>query len=114
MSLEKHEVKSICPIGGRDLSTRLLLVGKTARSKALNSLQEPWWSTFGEERVHRAPEELVAIYTRVSSHEHPANLLWLARRLEYYQAGLCAQTDSWPSAERFQPLLQSETRSLEP
>ena len=42
--------------------------------------------TEGEERSERKPEGLVAIYTRVSSHEHRANLERQARRLEDYCA----------------------------
>ena len=42
--------------------------------------------TEGEERDGRPPEELVAIYTRVSSHEHRANLERQVRRLEDYCA----------------------------
>ncbi len=39
-----------------------------------------------EEHAESKPEGLVAIYTRVSSHEHRANLEWQARRLEDYCA----------------------------
>lgn len=42
--------------------------------------------TEGDKRDERPPEELVAIYTRVSSHEHRANLERQARRLEDYCA----------------------------
>src|SRR5438270_1433320 len=42
--------------------------------------------TEGEERSERKPEGLVAIYTRVSSHEHRANLDRQAERLEDYCA----------------------------
>src|SRR6266516_1120899 len=42
--------------------------------------------TEGEERSERKPEGLVAIYTRVSSHEHRAKLERQARRLEDYCA----------------------------
>jgi putative resolvase len=42
--------------------------------------------TEGEERSERKPEGLVAIYTRVSSHEHRANLERQVQRLEDYCA----------------------------
>lgn len=42
--------------------------------------------TEGEEHNASIPEELVAIYTRVCSHEHRANLERQARRLEDYCA----------------------------
>ena len=42
--------------------------------------------TEGDERAEQKPEGLVAIYTRVSSHEHRANLERQARRLEDYCA----------------------------
>ena len=42
--------------------------------------------TEGDERSESQPERLVAIYARVSSHEHRANLERQARRLEDYCA----------------------------
>ena len=39
-----------------------------------------------DQRSEKKPEELVAIYTRVSSHEHRANLERQAKRLEDYCA----------------------------
>ena len=79
-------MKPICPITGRDLQSRLQAGGKTARSKAINCLREPLWSTFGEKQAESKPEELLAIYTRVSGHAHRANLERLAQSLEDYCA----------------------------
>src|SRR5438270_11220405 len=84
MSYSTHEIEPVCQESRRQLSDRLSLVAK----RPAQGYQLPSGTivvTEGEESKDRAAGQ-VAIYARVSSHEHRANLERQAERLVDYCA----------------------------